>query len=137
VEIKWEATMPSKRQQQAFLRQKCEALTGLIQALSNGKIPDSSVECPPSERYLTTGNIIELLDDQYLRVPKSAMLAALRDVGVHHDSNNRFTVWRLHDHLPEIHKQHAKYVRALVRNVERMGSGNNQRIPSKKPKRIV
>ena len=129
--------MPSKRQQQAFMRQKYEALFALIQALNSGKIPDSMVECPPSRRYLTTGNIIELLDDRHLRVPKSAMLAALRDVGVHHDSNNRFNACRLHDYLPEMYSQCEEYGKAFYPNVDPVGSANNRGLTSRKSKRVM
>ena len=92
--------MANKRQQEIFKQQKRRALLGLLTALDNGGIPET-----PS-KSLSSGQIIELLDDEYLRVPKSAMLEALRDAGVYHDSNNRFTTRMLHAFRDELHGQY-------------------------------
>ena len=105
--------MPSKRQQEVFTWQKAEALFGLIKALRDGGIPDSTDRCLPSDRYLTTGNIIGRLEDKYLRVPKKAMLEALRDIGVPHDSNNRFIAVMLHAYLDEMYNQYSEYMDSL------------------------
>ena len=96
--------MASKRQQDIFKKQKIEALMGLISALDSGRIPHRP------GRSLTSGQIIELLEDEYLRVPKKAMLTALRDAGVYHDSNNRFTTENLRLFKPELRGQYLDYL---------------------------
>ena len=110
--------MPSKRQDRIFTKQKCDALEGLLNALADKRIPDSTVQCPPSERYLTTGNIIERLDYRYRHVTKRAMLEALRDVDVPHDSNNRFTAWRLHSYKGKNYGRIFRVHRFSIRRAE-------------------
>ena len=98
-----EAVMPSKRQQAFFRKQKAYALLGLLNGLMDKRIPDSEGV------YLTSGNIIERLDDSFQDIPKHAMLEALRDAGVYHDTNNRFTAWRLHASWEALIKQYGEY----------------------------
>ena len=110
--------MASERQQKIFKNQKIEALMGLISALDSGRIPYR-----PS-RSLTSGQIIELLEDKYLRVPKKAMLTVLRDAGIYHDSNNRFTTENLHLYTPELRKQRLDYLGMDMKKVRESGQGN-------------
>ena len=74
--------MPSKRNKDNFTWQKAEALLGLIKAIWDGNIPESTHEAPASERFLSSGKIIELLGDEYQRLPNRAMREALVDVGL-------------------------------------------------------
>ena len=118
--------MPSKRQEEFLRKQKYEALFALLHALMDGKIPKKTRGLPPSERYLTTGNIIERLDDQYQHITKRAMLQALLDVEVPHDDNNRFTVWRLHAYRD-------KMIQQLVEYDEALSAGQKKSVPKASP----
>ena len=97
--------MANERQQQIYKQQKIRALLGLLIALSEGGIPDT-----PGVS-LRSGQIIECLDDQFLRVPKKAMLEALQDTGVPHDINNRFTRPMLHAYEEQLEEQYRVYLR--------------------------
>ena len=110
--------MAGERQQKIFKQQKIKALMGLLSALDSGRIPYR-----PS-RSLTSGQIIELLEDEYLRVPKKAMLTALRDAGVYHDSNNRFTTENLHAFRPELREQYLDYLGVDIKKVRESVKGN-------------
>ena len=98
-----ENIMASKRQQALFRKQKAYALLGIINGIIDERIPDSQGE------HLTTGQIIEKLDDVFQDVSKYAMLEALRDAGIYHDSNNRFSPWRLHASKDALIKQYSEY----------------------------
>ena len=110
--------MASKLQQDIFKKRKIQALWGLISALDSGGIPYR-----PS-RSLTSGQIIALLEDEYLRVPKQAMLTALRDAGVYHDSNNRFTTENLHAFRPELRRQYFDYLGVDTKKLPKPVKGN-------------
>ena len=115
--------MASKRQQEILKQQKIRALLGLITALNDGGIPDTP------GISLSSGQIIELLDDKFLRVPKSAMLNALRDAGVYHDGNNRFTRPMLHTFKDELIDQYWHYQgkeRPIIRMPKIEDTGDSQ-----------
>ena len=95
--------MANKHQQEILKQQKIRALLGLITALNDGGIPDT-----PGVS-LSSGLIIECLDDNFLSVPKKAMLEALRDAGVYHDGNNRFTRRMLHAFKERLNDQYWHY----------------------------
>lgn len=115
--------MANERQQEILKQEKIRALRGLIFALNDGGIPDTP------GISLSSGQIIECLDDQFLRVPKSAMLNALRDAGVYHDCNNRFTRPMLHTFKDELIDQYWHYQdkeRPIIRRPEIEDTGDSQ-----------
>ena len=132
--------MARKRRDDIFIWQKSEALYGLIRALEDGRIPDTTHECPLSERYLTSGNIIALLEDEFLRLPKDAMLQALRDIKAHHCSHNRFIAVDLHDYINDMYLKYREYIESLpeelVTRSVRVSPGSNYEVnykPNYKP----
>ena len=105
--------MPSKRNQENSTYQKSEALFGLIRALRHGRVPESTHETLPSDRFLSTGNIIALLEDEYQRLPTRAMREALLEVGLTHNRSYRFNIVEFHDYLEKMYEQYNVYMASL------------------------
>lgn len=108
--------MPSKRNEENFTWQKAEALLGLIEAIWDGNIPESTHEAPASERFLTSGKIIELLSDEYQRLPSKAMREALLDVGLTCNGNLRFNLVKFHEYIQEMSDKNYEYTRSLPKS---------------------
>ena len=108
--------MPSKRNKENSTFQKSEALYGLTRALRDGRIPESTHEAPASERFLSTGNIIALLEDKYLRLPHSAMREALLDVGLTYSGGYHFNIVEFHDYVDEMYDQYNAYIASLPKS---------------------
>ena len=94
--------MPDSYRTRTFRSGQINALAGLLDALSEEKIPARA------PRGLTTGIIAEYLDDSYLPLHPRTMLSVLREAGVPHDSKNRFLTWVLYayqDALQELYER--------------------------------
>ncbi len=117
--------MANKAHQERFKVSKRSALLYLLCGLNEGRIPDTR------GIYLRSGQIIDLLDDTDLPIRKSAMLGALRDAGVPHDSNNRFIAWVLHAYKEELDYQFWDYAglkRPNIRRPEIKDTGDSQEV---------
>ena len=105
--------MPSKRNEDNLTFQKSEALFGLIREQRDERIPQSTHEAPASERFLSSGKIIELLGDEYQRLPDKAMREALQDVGLTQNRSRRFNLVKFYGYMEEMYKKYDEYIHSL------------------------
>ena len=105
--------MPSKRNDENLTFQKSEALFGLIKELRDERIPQSTHEAPASERFLSSGKIIELLGDEYQRLPDKAMRDALQEVGLTQNRSRRFNLLKFYGYMEEMYEKYDEYIHSL------------------------
>ena len=97
--------MPNAYQQRTFKRAKIRTLFGLLIALEEEKIPNTT------GYSLTTGKIEPYFDDHYLPLQPRSLLAVLRETGIPHDSRNRFLTWQLYSYKEALEALHKGYLK--------------------------
>ena len=108
--------MPNAYQQRTFKQAKIRTLFGLLIALEDEKIPNTT------GYSLTTGKIADYFDDHYLPLQPRSLLAVLREAGIPHDSRNRFLTWQLYSYKEDLETLHKGYLKEAGLDLTKLAS---------------